>query len=290
MPGIRLLFDLWTHPANNTHRLRSIFRAIAWQIRKRFSKQPKLIPYHGMQLHCPVDNHSASRAIYFSNLPDYWEMLFMQDYLRAGDCFVDAGANIGLYTLLARSQLGESGQVHCFEPNPVTAEQLQKTITHNELRNVKIHLCGLSDQSGSLEFELGDDTCTSHIQPKDSSHKSIWIDVVRLDEILQDTPVTMAKFDIEGFEPFAVRGASAMLHQSNPPVLLIEVGGLANNYGVSTDKFIAELASMGYTTAIYDCEQRKLVNVDQPWRVPTENVLAIADSKRLMVEQRLARS
>src|SRR3989304_509633 len=46
-------------------------------------------------------------------------------YLRPGDIFMDIGANIGYFTLLAASCVGPAGHVHSFEPNPETFKGLQ---------------------------------------------------------------------------------------------------------------------------------------------------------------------
>ena len=42
-----------------------------------------------------------------------------------GMVFVDAGANIGQYSLIASKLVGPRGQVHAFEPDPVTFQRLR---------------------------------------------------------------------------------------------------------------------------------------------------------------------
>ena len=70
------------------------------------------------KIRCYPNSSSASKIIYFSAFPDFYEMGFMKDYLRPGDNFIDGGANIGLYTILAASLVGNNGKVVAFEPSP----------------------------------------------------------------------------------------------------------------------------------------------------------------------------
>jgi len=46
------------------------------------------------------------------------ELRYLQNKLRPGDVFIDVGANIGLWTLVAATSVGPSGRVFSFEPNP----------------------------------------------------------------------------------------------------------------------------------------------------------------------------
>ena len=54
--------------------------------------------------------------IYFNRLPDPAEMLFLKRYRCPGDGPIDAGANVGVYTLLMAGLVGSSGRVLAFEP------------------------------------------------------------------------------------------------------------------------------------------------------------------------------
>ena len=281
------LKDIWNHPANRHGRVKALMRAVHWQLSKRLTGRPLDIAYHGMLLRCHVHNHSASRAIYFSGLPDYREMQFMVDYLRPGDVFIDAGANIGLYTLLALSVVRDTGYVHAFEPNPVVADMLRESLDLNACSNVTVHQVGLADVEGQADFSTTDDDCTSHIVASSQGSTGTQIPITRLDKILDDTPYAMAKFDIEGYEPFAIRGASQWTNSNNPPVMLIEMAGYSKQHGISTADFIEELDQLGYFTAVYDPDRRELQATTRPWEIPVDNVLAIAKDRLEYVQDRL---
>lgn len=209
-----LLGSIWKHPANQNRRIAALARAVHWQISKRLTGKPADIDFHGLALRCFPNSHSASRAIYFRDYPDFNEMRFMRDYLRPGDKFIDVGANVGLYTLLARALVGQSGHVDSFEPMKATFKQLREEIDLNKLENVAIHNLAVSDVTGFVSFNETTDDCTAHVSPDPSADQSrLSVRAVRLDSHLPDDTYAMMKMDIEGYEPFALRGTSEWLRK-----------------------------------------------------------------------------
>src|SRR5437016_14587639 len=63
--------------------------------------------------------------------------------LRPGMTVVDAGANVGQYTLLAATGVGPTGDVHSFEPVPSVFDVLEANVAHNQLLNVRLNRAGL---------------------------------------------------------------------------------------------------------------------------------------------------
>ncbi len=61
---------------------------------------------------------------------------FTRSVLKPGDIFIDVGANIGYYTILAAAQVGPTGKVYAIEASPTTCDLLRANLTLNELRNV----------------------------------------------------------------------------------------------------------------------------------------------------------
>lgn len=289
--AVSLLKSILKHPANRQSRLKAVLFATYWQVYKRLTGQALDIAYHGYRLRCYPHSHSASRVIYYSQLPDYWEMSFICDYLREGDNFIDCGANIGSYSLLARSKIGSQGHVDAFEPNQSTADLLRENVKLNQLNNITVHQCGVAESAAQINLVLTGDDCTSYIdankkqnqQTVDSNH----IQVVRLDEYLDDKIYAMAKFDIEGYEPFAIRGAKKWLENANPPVMLVELAGYSKRHGISTSDFVDELKKQGYFTAIYCPESKAIIRTDEHWKTGADNVLAIAERHQDSVSQRL---
>jgi FkbM family methyltransferase len=272
------------HPANQGRVFPAIVRYLAWQLSKRTYADHWDIPYHGLTLRCHRNSHSASGALYFNGMPDFREMTFIQRYLRPGDTFVDIGANVGVYTLLAAALVGARGRVHAFEPGAMTRKQLNENVALNRLSCVSVHGLAVSDRAGSASLTANVDDCVASLVPVDVVADAVnieSIECVTLDGFLPDVDFAMAK-------PMAIRGALGHLSRGNPPVLQIEMDGYSKKYGVETHEFIAELDQAGYDVGIYDVARNSIEFTRTPWVNGVLNVLAVSRARRSEVVARLA--
>ena len=281
--------DIWNHPANRSRQWRAIGRSVFWQAWKKLMRQPLTVDYHGLRFRCHPDSRQASAAIYFHGWPDYWEMRFVSDYLRPGDGFLDIGANIGLYSLLAASIVGPSGRVMAFEPGRIPADRLRDACIANRLENIALVRSGVGEHTGELTFDAGSEDATAHVAVADEISNTR-VPAIRLDEYLDDTPIAMAKLDIEGYEPFALRGMSRLLASGNPPVFLMEAAGYSKRYGIETHDLIHELEAMSYRPMFYDPDHRELLPADSHWEMGLTNVLCVFDGARDLVSKRIVTS
>jgi FkbM family methyltransferase len=141
----------------------------------------------------------------------------IQEYLSEGDTFIDVGAHIGYFTVLASQKVGSAGKVISFEPFSVNYEYLQKNVQINNLENVTVFHSGLwssSAKKGIIETA----PCRARIV------EGSGIEMVRLDSL--DLKPDMIKMSIEGSEPFALRGMTRTLERHRP-VLLLEFNPVA---------------------------------------------------------------
>ena len=133
--------------------------------------------------------------------------------LRPGDTFVDVGANIGYFTLLAARLVGPGGRVVAVEPSPWAAARLAETIRENALSHVTLVQGGLSDRAGTLTLYLpaqaGNHTPSMVGGAPDSVRADV--PVHALDDLLDRLDVARVhamKLDVEGHEPAVIRGAA----------------------------------------------------------------------------------
>ena len=258
-----------------------------WQAWKHSTRRALVISYHGFRLPCYPDSRQASSAIYFNGWPDFWEMRFVADYLKSGDCFLDVGANIGLYSLLAASVVGYGGRIIAFEPGQVPERRIRETCAKNRLENVQIIGSAVGERTGEIPFDAGNEDAISHVAAAGETFDSR-VPVTRLDDFLDGSPIAMAKLDIEGYEPFALRGMSRHLADGNPPVLLIEAAGYSKRYGIETHDFMREIERWNYQPMIYDPGKRELIRADSHWKLGVTNVLCVCREAHGFVEKRIA--
>jgi FkbM family methyltransferase len=286
--GASLAAAVWRHPGNRHHRARGLFNLLAWQFVKHVLKRPVVIRFHSQRLKCYPDSTSTSGALYFSGYPDFWEMKFLQAYLRPGDNFLDIGANTGVYSILASSYIGPDGHIDAFEPMERTAARIEEQAALNGLRNLHVHRLAVCDRDGELDFGFSGNDAMMHLRRAgESAQDKHTVRSTRLDSFHAYRSYAVGKMDIEGAEPMALAGAIQRLRQANPPVWLLELAGYSNCYGVTSDEVVRSLAEAGFECAVFDPQSRRLQYTREPWKLGVQNVLAVATAHQPAVEARL---
>lgn len=136
--------------------------------------------------------------------------------IKPGDRFLDIGANVGYYTVLAAECVGSTGQVISIEPDDTNFEILDaNTRIWQQQGRVKIYRFALSDQAGESRLFLSSHNSGMHrlYSSVVCTGETIQVSVVRGDD-LQLAPLDLVKIDIEGFEPRALRGLQETLKAS----------------------------------------------------------------------------
>jgi len=134
--------------------------------------------------------------------------------LRPRDVFVDAGANIGVYTVLASRKVGASGRVLAIEMMPETCAILRKHLEMNGCENAEVIETALSDAEGEfVDAFLPRSQCgqASLTRNPDKSEK-IRVQTRTLDRVAAEIDrVRLLKLDLEGVELQALQGARKLL-------------------------------------------------------------------------------
>lgn len=137
--------------------------------------------------------------------------------LKPGDVFIDAGANIGVYTVLASRLVGPSGRVIAVEMMPDTADCLEKHIRINGLGNVTVIRNALSDTSGRIvtaTVQVGKFGQATIAEDSERYGLGTRIEVtsITLDEIADGVAdIALMKMDLEGAELPALRGGAEVM-------------------------------------------------------------------------------
>jgi FkbM family methyltransferase len=135
------------------------------------------------------------------------------DILRPGDVFIDAGANIGIYTVLASSLVGPEGHVIAIEMMPDTCEILRAHVRLNQCRNVAIHNRALHCEEGASvdAFVTKNHYGQASIVIAAASSLTVPVKTVTLGSLIGDNRIRLLKLDLEGAELLALRGAGDAL-------------------------------------------------------------------------------
>jgi FkbM family methyltransferase len=158
-----------------------------------------------------------------------WEpktMRLMRRLLRPGMTFVDVGAHIGWYTLLAARAVGTTGHVCAFEPDPSNFDLLRKNVAVNEYQRsvtlVPVAICDATRRV-SLFARTSNSVCSTLYEGSAVGAERIEVEATSLDHFFGERnwpPVDLIKIDIEGAEGVALRGMGE-LSRRNPDLKLI---------------------------------------------------------------------
>jgi len=267
--------------------MRALARAAGWQLWKRLVGRPITARYFGGKVRCYSDSSNASLVIYFNGLFDPHEMAFFEHYLRPGDNVIDAGANIGLYSLFFSKLIGPAGKVLAFEPDPICADRFRENIALNECLNVELREVAVSDQSAMVEFSVGEDAAGAFASLR-RARETRQVPTVRLADEMKGLSFAAGKMDVEGAEPLALAGA--MLERHNPPVWTIELTRRTlHRSNTSLEEVVSTLREKGYELWRYDALSRSLAPWEERARKPGHvgDAIAIAASRMDEVRQRL---
>lgn len=199
---------------------------------------------------------------------------FLKAFLRPGDVFLDVGANVGLFTLLAARHVGGSGKVHAFEPVRKTHARLIENVRLNGLTNVTCHCIALSDTIGEATITVageGFDAWNSLGKPYMGGVVGTeTVATTTLDEFVERHSLTgrisAIKIDVEGWESRVLAGANRTLSRGDAPLLIVEFTEQAARLaGSSCSELHRALNALAYEILTFD-QQR-----------PTLTLLPIAD-------------
>jgi FkbM family methyltransferase len=204
--------------------------------------------------HMYVDLRSAiGRGLFVSGKFDMAAIKPALDALSPGATFIDVGANIGFYSVLAHGRVGPAGRVYSFEMDPRPLRCLRKTVTKFGLRSINVIEAAVADQDGRMSFTPKVEHGHNHIERsggRGRSVRSLKLDTWAADAGLQR--VDVIKVDVEGAEKFVLAGARQTISRFKPLVLCEADMKTASTFNYTPDDLIDQLKGMGYRTTWLD--------------------------------------
>src|SRR5262249_7151571 len=149
------------HPLSRGRKLANLSRFACWQIGARLARGPVAAQFvNSARLFASPGMTGATGNVYVG-LHEFAHMSFVLHFLRPNDLFVDVGANIGSYTILASAAVGAS--CISFEPNPEAWQWLCKNVALNDVGPlVDAQRQAVGSSAGMLDVTT-DEGPTNHI-------------------------------------------------------------------------------------------------------------------------------
>ena len=155
----------------------------------------------------------------------------IKQHLPPDGIFIDIGANIGSFTLVA-ARIAPRGKVHAFEPSDHHFTRLSKNVGLNHFENVVLNKQGLNDKTEcatlflpSLSGEMNNSGAASLYSSTDVPGMQVTeeVELITLDDYVQANKINqvdLIKIDIEGAEFNALKGSIETLKRFRPIVLM----------------------------------------------------------------------
>jgi FkbM family methyltransferase len=254
-----------SHPVSRRRPLAALARYASWQVASRLGGTIEFEWIDGSKLLVRNGMTGATGNIY-CGLHEFSDMAFLLHLLRPEDLFVDVGANIGSYTILAAAVC--SAQVIAAEPDPVTMASLQANVEANQAAGrVELIEAALGAQAGTIQFTSGLDT-VNHVATAGEGHTRD-VSLRTLDEVVGGRHPLLIKMDVEGYEAQVLAGAGEVL--KDPALLAIITEG-------DGPEVRQRLADHGFQEFSYEPFTRQLKPSDAHGSVGPQNALFLRDA------------
>lgn len=126
----RALREVSQHPAFNLHPLPTLWRFFWLMLQRQFPRSQDLFELVRWEVKLEVPRSFAGETFRLFVYQEYGEpcLLILDRFLKPGCVFVDVGASIGVYTLVASRLVGMYGCVLAFEPESEAFTCLKKIL------------------------------------------------------------------------------------------------------------------------------------------------------------------
>lgn len=220
---------------------------LGWQISGRLLGEREYEWVNGTRFLARPGMHGITHSIP-TGLGEYQDMAFALHFLRPGDTFVDVGANVGAYSLLA---VAAGAKALAIEPATMAREALLKNIALNEAWDrIEVFAGAAGEKEGTAYLTTDLHTCN---RIADSGER---IEVSTLDSLLKDRTAKFIKVDVEGFETPVVNGAQETLKSC--PAITIEMNEHGRDFDYDEQALHARMLDMGFEACRYHPRDRRI--------------------------------
>lgn len=201
---------------------------------------------------------------------------FLVNNLKVGDFFIDVGAHIGYYSMLAASIVGGKGKIIAFEPNTQNYQQLLEHISINSFNSIIIaENSAVSDKPGNVVFiKSKNDGGHSIVMGNAILEEHTTTKAVCLDDyfpIIVNHNAGIIKIDTEGAEYLVLKGAESFLSSARVKFLYCEHNyhGLKQQ-GLTMQDVIDFLKKYRYAPFVFEHNKFRPSAIDSKQPVPED--------------------
>jgi len=246
---LRTLHWAANHPVSRGAKGQGMYRFVRAQIGARMTPGDVCVAFpNNTSLLVPPWMKGAAHFIWPS-LVEFEEMSFVMHFLKAEDLFVDVGANIGAYTVLAGAVAG--ARTISFEPGSLAYGFLVKNIRLNNLPDrATARNLALGSRQETVSFTEGLGT-ENYVVRGGGDAGLVRVEQSTLDAQTNGLEPAAMKIDVEGFEKDVLAGAENLLKKPSLQAMIMERGGNARRYGYDESSLHEYVRSLSFIPCAY---------------------------------------
>jgi FkbM family methyltransferase len=279
---VRILF---LNPLARRSPLRTLWLWGRWSLAARRDTAAVVVPYvDDTRIRVAVRNREA-RAYAYLALVEVEDMGFVLHAVGADDLFVDVGAYIGGYTLIAAGACG--ARAIAVEPDPDNRRDLQHNLELNQLTSrVDVVASAVGDARPTVAMTPNAGS-TARVLER-AGDASFEVEMITLDDVVGDRLPSFLKIDVEGFESRVLAGGRRTLSAPTLLAVVMELNASGGAYR-ETDASVHEaMLRFGFHSYRYDPWRRSLESLGDRQNLQAGNTIYLRDP--VAIERRLKAS
>ena len=249
---------IFNHPLTRAQKFPAYKRWLRWQVGSRMNTGGSIVEFVGGTRLLAEPGMTGATGNIYCGLHECHDMGFVLHFLREGELFLDIGANIGSYTILASGVV--AAETISFEPVPSTFQHLMDNIYINRIVDRVTPLnVAVGSEEGELEMMADQDTVNRVVRDEIYTGEKVNVPVVIIDEVLAGRVPKLIKIDVEGFETLVIQGAIQTLKNPKLEAILMELNGSGEAYGFDEQKLHQNMIDLGFKLCSYNVLRRELM-------------------------------
>ncbi len=211
-------FSYFNPLAREVGYLNFVYRYLLRRFYKLIKVNQKVVLFNHVKMTLPWNSNFGTEVFLKGSKLDWGSEVLLTQFLDKGKSFIDVGANIGYYSLLAAPL---SDKVYAFEPDPRIIKDLEENLS--QFQNIHIVREALYSAPGTMELSLSSTPELNSLVRKSPEGDKVVVKVNTLDNLMSEYPllrVSCIKTDAEGVDFDILLGGKNLLIRDQPLILL----------------------------------------------------------------------
>lgn len=231
-------------------KIRIAFQLIHFLVLKSFGVKNVIAKVNNYRMKLDFNTPGLSKVLFVYGSRELPDTYVVNNIVTEGMVVADIGANIGYYSLMEAMNVGATGHVYAFEPDPRNLPLLKENVTLNGFEDrITVYEEAVSDRAERKIFQLGERSNVSSFVDRPDVVDAVEVDCIALHDFEHIEKIDMLRMDAEGYECKIIAGVLPHLAQTDRPFkIMLEVHpDEYNDTDLNFRKNLQDLFALGFS-------------------------------------------